>query len=355
MKKTIKSFIYSILALTLFAGCKAPVFYEIMRDVAPESATVNGVIRSITRYGDNLYTYSSDGLISKSKDASQHGEWKSVKFDELGKKEFILKTAANKDYLYVLTVSYTEEPVAGLNIPNNFKLWAYKDNAWTEVSGASEEMKYDTEKKQTNFNLFCTNDETVTNRHAYLRIDDDVKELSGTSLGSTAATGKYNSAVWFGNIHFFESAASVATTNAVYWGKGSELWYATYTDLSDKKKALNAGTNISCLAATNDALLIGRADYSSSMYTKGGIAKTSLDSAGKPGDKLIDFTTNAPSQLASSYQIYTLLCVDSTIPETQASIYASMGFKGSGSSTSVSYDNIGLWSYYPTRGNWNRE
>ncbi|MCQ2590651.1 MAG: hypothetical protein MJ179_09535, partial [Treponema sp.] len=76
---------------------------------------------------------------------------------------------------------------------------------------------------------------------------------------------------------------------------------------------------------------------------------------GVPAEVMGNFTTNATSQLASSYQIYTLLCANPEEDETDASIYATIGFKGSGSSTSVSYNNIGLWSYYKTRGNWNRE
>ena len=157
---------------------------------------------------------------------------------------------------------------------------------------------------------------------------------------------------------FFESTASVKNGEYIYWGEGSKLYYSNDTSNpkaeENKKLALDAGTDISCLAVTSDSILIGRGDFSNSLISKGGIAKTSLTN-GVPGNSLESFSTNATSQLASVYQIYTLLVADPTKTELNASIYASMGFKGSGSSTSVSYDNIGLWSYYKSRGNWNRE
>ena len=85
-------------------------------------------------------------------------------------------------------------------------------------------------------------------------------------------------------------------------------------------------------------------------------AKTSLTN-GVPGKSLIDFTTNADIQLSSSYLILTLLNTDPSKSELKSTLYASLGFAGSGSSTTaaVNYNNIGLWAYYPSRGNWNCE
>ena len=239
----------------------------------------------------------------------------------------------------------------GLNLPDPATLWCYNNGKWDEVKNTPK-------LNPGNFNIFCTNDVDINNRSAYLRIGDKVYELSGKDFPtSEKTTGNFNSAV-SGDI-FFESTASVKNGNYIYWGEGSKLYYSNDTSnpKAEGKKtlALDAGTDISCLAVTSDSILIGRGDFSNSLISKGGIAKTSLDSDGKPGNSLESFSTNATSQLASVYQIYTLLVANPEQTELEASIYASMGFKGSGSSTSVSYDNIGLWSYYPARGNWNRE
>lgn len=357
MKKILKTLALSLLFIPFIAGCKAPVFYEIMRDVAPEEATVNGVITSITRYKsdtEKLVTFSSDGLIWKDANGTAHGQWSCFpNSNQLSGK--IIKTAADESNLYVVTITFHEDVEKGLNLPDPATLWCYNDGTWGKVENTPELLP-------GNFNIFCTNDVDINNRSAYLRIGDKVYELNGKTFNETTPTeGNYNSVVSGGNSSaiFFESTASVKNENYIYWGEGSKLYYSddTSNPKAEEKKtlALDAGTDISCLAVTSDSILIGRGDFSNSLISKGGIAKTSLDSDGKPGNSLESFSTNATSQLASVYQIYTLLVANPDQPELNASIYASMGFKGSGSSTSVSYDNIGLWSYYPARGNWNRE
>lgn len=357
MKKIIKTLALTLLFITLAAGCKAPVFYEIMRDVAPEEATVNGVITSVTRYKsdtEKLVTFSSDGLIWKDKDGTAHGQWSCFPdSNQLSGK--IIKTAADSSNLYVVTITFHEDVEKGLNLPDPATLWCYNDGTWGKVENTPELLP-------GNFNIFCTNDVENNNRSAYLRIGDKVYKLNGTNFPASEKTiGNYNSVVSGGNSSdiFFESTASVKNEKYIYWGEGSKLYYSENTSNptaeENKKLALDAGTDISCLAVTSNSILIGRGDFSNSLISKGGIAKTSLDSDGKPGNSLESFSTNATSQLASVYQIYTLLVADPDQTELEASIYASMGFKGSGSSTSVSYDNIGLWSYYPARGNWNRE
>lgn len=356
MKKILKTLALSLLFIPFIAGCKAPVFYEIMRDVAPEEATVNGVITSITRYKsdtEKLVTFSSDGLIWKDANGTAHGQWSCFpNSNQLSGK--IIKTAADSSNLYVVTITFHEDVENGLNLPDAATLWCY-DGSWDKVSTP--------ELLPGNFNIFCTNDVDNDNRSAYLRIDNKVYKLNGKDFPETenvTTTGNYNSVVSGGNSSdiFFESTASVKNGNYIYWGEGSKLYYSNDTSnpKAEGKKtlALDAGTDISCLAVTSDSILIGRGDFSNSLISKGGIAKTSLTN-GVPGNSLESFSTNATSQLASVYQIYTLLVANPDQPELNASIYASMGFKGSGSSTSVSYDNIGLWSYYPARGNWNRE
>ena len=356
MKKILKTLALSLLFIPFIAGCKAPVFYEIMRDVAPEEATVNGVITSITRYEsdteEKLVTFSSDGLIWKDADGTAHGQWSCFPdSNQLSGK--IIKTAADKSNLYVVTITFHEDVEKGLNLPDAATLWCYNNGKWYEVKTPK--------LNPGNFNIFCTNDVENSKRSAYLRIGDKVYELSGKTFPtSEPETGNYNSVVSGGNSSdiFFESTASVKNGNYIYWGEGSKLYYSNDTSnpKAEGKKtlALDAGTDISCLAVTSDSILIGRGDFSNSLISKGGIAKTSLK-GGVPGNSLESFSTNATSQLASVYQIYTLLVANPEQTELNASIYASMGFKGSGSSTSVSYDNIGLWSYYPARGNWNRE
>ena len=50
--------------LMIFSSCFDPIFYEVRRDVAPESATVSGNIGQITRFtmnGEEYLFLSADG------------------------------------------------------------------------------------------------------------------------------------------------------------------------------------------------------------------------------------------------------------------------------------------------------
>ncbi|MCQ2590563.1 MAG: hypothetical protein MJ179_09090, partial [Treponema sp.] len=164
MKKIIKGILLSLSLVILAAGCKGPVFYEIMRDVAPEDATVSGFINSITRWKvdgvdgevEKLVTYNSSGIITKDSPGEKHGEWQPLAFDEKGANSFIIKTAADSLYLYAVTVSYVEDIENGVNTPNEFILWCNDGSSWKKVDAATKKLLYT--KGKTDFNIFCTND-----------------------------------------------------------------------------------------------------------------------------------------------------------------------------------------------------
>ena len=83
----------------------------------------------------------------------------------------------------------------------------------------------------------------------------------------------------------------------------------------------------------------------------GGIGRMLLKN-GVP-TQLASFETNAAFQITSSYKVVSLLNATPDLPELGSNLYASINF----ASASNSFDNIGLWSYYPERGlsGWNRE
>lgn len=390
MKKILSLAGLSILLLSIFTGCKEPVFYNIMNDVPPEQATVSGNINSIVRYtsgtDEYLVTNDSKGLIYKKTSDDGHGKWnvyqnlpfELVKYDYFGSGwvgEKIIKVVADSSNIYLVTVSFVNDNDVGTNAPYKFNIWARNatltetSGSWTKVANTDDKLSFYKDKDgiyHTVFNVFCTNDLSKSNRKAYFRSGEENKvfELNGSSFTTKSvtpvdSTGLIDSAVYFnGTYRFFNSIASVSTSKAMYWSEGSVLrWSKNGT--TKEETVCDANTEISCLAATNDSILIGRGNFSSSSsYSSGGITKTSLDpDDGTPGTSLTEFSTNATSQLSSAYLIHTVLCADPSKNELDASLYASISFKGSGASTSVSYENIGLWSYYPypIRGNWNRE
>ena len=207
---------------------------------------------------------------------------------------------------------------------------------------------------------------------------------------STASPANIDSVAYLGDtLYFFDSIA--VTTNEHYETKDNNgtveveyinpsiLYFArsenkskdseedyhpstkelAYLYLKDGKPALgetttSCGEIISSLAVTKDSILIGRGDYSVATSNAGGIVKAKLNN-GIPATELSSFDTNASIQLSYSYQILTLLVVDPEKTEEENTIYSSITFKGTGSSAGTSFDNIGLWAYYPSRGNWNCE
>ena len=159
------------------------------------------------------------------------------------------------------------------------------------------------------------------------------------------------SAVYAGGVYFFNSCSATNETSVpathVYWASGSTLKHVSAgTSSSSGASAVSCSTNITSIAATSDAIILG---------TKGrGLEKTT-NTSGVPGSSLTGFSTNADSALGSPYIIPALLCVDSAASETGATLYASADFRRKSSTSGGNYKDIGLWSYYPSRGNWNRE
>lgn len=407
-----KILLYVAILTLLFTSCFQPAFYNISKEVPPEEATILGIINSIVRYkvGDTEYLVLSanEGLRYKKADDGPHN-WKvynslpfslhSFDFDSSSHTgESIIKILADSDTLYIVSTTYKTDDDLTKSIPDVVSVYAKQilpgekdgiwssDGDWKQIISGLEYFTftiYD-DYVYSNFNTFCTNSVQNENRKAFIRSGSttnyninnrNVKyyELSNTGIADITdsisafetndKSKNINSAVILGGqTLFFNSIASTTnetlTTDAeyAYFGNGLEL---KYTNGTETQVAISdCETPISCLAACSNVLLIGRGDYSDTIvYTTGGITQTSLKN-GVPGTKLQSSAIgNAETQLSSSYLILTLLNVDPSKTELESTLYASLGFSGSGSSTtaSVNYNRIGLWSYYPSRGNWNCE
>lgn len=401
MKKRI--FFTAVLSATIFfAGCYNEVFYDIMQDVAPEDATVSGNISAITRYTvsetEYLVVNADSGLRYKKALDSGHGNWKTLDgdklpfdfhsydyFDAKHNGEQLIKILANETTLYLVTVSYENDDSEGISAPTVVKLYgaeisdwdAVEKASWTEIIGEAESSEYfkfaksDTYYYTTLFGIFQTNAPKKAHRRAYIRVGNSnatYYELSGTASpketpvktqdgGSTA-----NSAVWFGgDVLFFNATAS--TTNETDNKDATHFYYASGKTVYHSKEAgaveketVDADAAVSALMTCADALIIGRGDFSTSSSTtsSGGLKKTSLDKDGVPGTSLEDFKTNAKTKF-NSYHIISLLNATPDKTEAESDMYTSITFRGTGSTSGGSAKNIGLWSYYPDRGNWNRE
>ena len=383
--------------LMIFSSCFDPIFYEVRRDVAPESATVSGNIGQITRFtmnGDEYLFLSADGgLRYKKADNETHGSWatmsvpfslSSFDFDNTGfNGKQLIGVFANSDTLYLVAAPYKTTGSEGTTNPTTLDIWASQKpdvlSSWVHLN--AEECSpylYNSTKEvyYSDFAFFQTNAPQKEHRHAYICTKDATSgsyiyfKLVGTKDPSENPVtiskvedgnidSRVYSAAWFNDEVKYFNSKTVTTdetknseANYIFYADGYTLKYKTKDNYSsDWEKSCTAGTVISALAVTNDSILIGMGDLTSTTSDAGGITRVLRDSEGKPLDTTSDFTTNADFQITSIYKVLTLLNATPDKTEEESALYASITF----SSYSGLHDNIGLWSYYPARGNWNRE
>ena len=371
MKRTFPILIiFSALVCTVFfTGCQDVIFAKIMGEVALEDATISGRINSIVRYkmSGTEYVFIQNGRVyCKPASSQSHGDW-IEKSDGLPKLEYsyydkkfngiyIYRLAATENTLYALGASVREND-DGENTTGSRYLYYLNGSTWIrcdgEVTGTSGTTT-----------IFCTNTIDATKRTAYIRMNGTVSELknnpsstafiqglAASALGDAPGASTVSAAYTASGVYFFNSCSATNETSSpathVYWASDSTLKYAPAgTPASSGTSAVNCSANITSIAATSDAILLG---------TNGrGLQKTT-NASGVPGSSLAGFSTNADSALDAPYIIPALLCIDSAAPETGAKLYASADFKRKSSSSGGNYKDVGLWSYYPSRGNWNRE
>ena len=401
-----------------FTSCGyEPVFYGIMHDVLPEAATVTGNINAIARctVGSDEYLFVSNGgsLLYKSIDANQHGAWtnsgialpfaphhynyNATAYEGEGHQgQQILYVLSDKDFIYLLTANYTQDDEYGVGVPDTVFLWACAlsdvltgdSSKWKTITTNKSdtltlETTTDTSTTQfvMDFYLFSSNAPQQNHRKAYLAIRKsgsvDYYELNGTTAPTAPITiddskkkmigsGEIHSSFFLGNDAepYFSNSYVVATNEkagtspanaTVAVLASSDVLYKLTDASADPESFISIGSPVASLAFTNDSLLVGKGSYTSSYTSNGGISRILLNSSGVPQSSTAAFTNNAPYQFTSSYILMTLLCADPSQDEAQASIYATITYRGSSGSTSATFNDIGLWSYYPARGNWNRE
>ena len=403
-------FFSTILSSLILTSCFNPVYYEIRKDVKPEEGTISGNISQITRTTvdtkEFLVLYANEGIRYKQKDLSEHGAWKifdnppcakSVVFDKINQKyvgEQVVSIFSDKDTLFAITAKYKYNTELGTTNVDYMKVYGTQlhldetdssghtwstNNEWTLIIDDTEKKIFpfagadsSSDYQSSEFAIFQTNSPIPEHRKVFIRSgksNPTYYELSGIQQPVTTnviITGKEsniaNSAVYFnGEVLFFESLAS--TTNETYDSEATRFYFGNDNKLYANKQAnskevsefCDAENTISSLATCADSILIGRGKFGNDSSTYGGIAKTSLDVNGTPGNQLISFDTNASFQLSTAYLIN---CIINTSPEkneTASSFYSSVSIKGTATSTGASFRNLGLWSYYPSRGNWNRE
>ena len=374
-KKTSCAFILA-LSVFLFASCKDVVFDSIRKEVKLEDGNISGDIRAIVRFKDCFYI-ANGGIYYKSQESNFYGAWApSASPIPTGQTAQVIKLAADSKYLYALVGNTAENQKEGENVGVSRSVYYSEDGSeWHVIESLGTKGSIPYASKQIVYTyIFCTNTIDPANRKAYFVLNDrqigktnkayelngpNVKELelapvkpdkspNAGTMPFSAPTLYSQSCVWFeGEVHFFHSTA--CTTNETttkpatmyYYGLGSTLYW-------DGEKKSETGMvckqGFKALACTADFLIAG---------TTAGIKHYVLG-ANVPGAEA-PFSTNAGSTLGSAYIINSVLVTNPELNEMQTPIYASIVYTGNGSSNSAQFDHVGLWAFYPSRGNWNRE
>lgn len=162
----------------------------------------------------------------------------------------------------------------------------------------------------------------------------------------------------YSNIKAYIAGYSYAEVTTVTDENGTEVKSTSYKSIG-KPSSLNwiyenTDSSICSLGVTKSSLLIGTGTYRSS---GDGIFHLSLDANGAPTSSASNntFLTNAADVMCEPYIVRSLLVVDPDKKEEEGIIYSSMDYIYTESTAGTTIENRGLWSYYPTTLEWNRE
>lgn len=376
--KILFSALLAVTAASIFSACDGVVFHDIRKEVKLDKAKISGDIHNIIRFKYNgvEQVFASNGSIfyrSVNADSKAGPVTINTKIDWsdafVSPDDHVFSLAADTNYLYATTIEIVKDD-DGYNVPKSRSLWCFDPDskAWKIIYASNY-------SSVTTFILFCTNTPKPENRKAYFRYGTSVWELngpvalttdnkmdakeklaSGETLASfdntTTPTYATKSCAFFKDAVYFSSSDAMTTNETsnkdatyIYRSLADNIIYSTDAT-SWTMVNLNHKTILS-IALTADYLLAG---------TTGGIIHTSLKADSNsikaiPNAGHVDFTTNADSALSSYYDVQALLVVDPSKTEIAATIFAT----AESSSTSASLNNVGLWSYFSSRNEWNRE
>ena len=351
MKKIISITVLSIAALFLTVSCHDPIFYMISQEVVQEEG-LQGDINSMVKFKDgNLYV--ANGKIYKktatpsSSTGQYNGQWSESSTS--GINGFVFFLAADNSNLYALAYQFTADNDKSLNRPSHIRLYASSNgSSWTQVNISTLTGLGDASDSygQGAARIF---DNKGTS--AYIRLYNGetpaVYKLNGTGV-PTSTSAPANS-LGAANTQFWTSPAICYANSKYYFAHNSKTLYYSSTGTSDTSHSveLDCG-DIQSIAATSDYLILG---------TNKGIARVKLNSSGEPESHITNFPNNAESLVTGIVPMVFVL--DPTQPEGHTDEYASMTVGGSLSSSPDTFDETGLYAFYPSRGGgvgvWNRD
>lgn len=364
MKKIISITAISLAALFLTVSCHDPIFYMISQEVVQEEG-LQGDINSMVEFDNHLYV--ANGKIYKktarpSRDTGrENGQWSESSTSGIGSHEFVFFLAKDSTRIYAQTYQFASDNEKSLNLPAAIRFYYSTDGStWNKINvfsitgqgsstgdswGIGRARIFDNKAGSAYVNLW-NKDETYkvyslngASISLYDSAPDDSLGAAGTQFWKSPAICKKGSTYYFSfnsdKLYYYSGSASIST-----------LTLPTDPDNNTTELGIIPldCDDIQSIAATNDYLLLG---------TRKGIARVKLNASGEPESHTTNFSNNAQSLVTGIVPMVFVL--EPTENEGQTDEYASMTVGGVLSSSPDTFDETGLYAYYPSRGVWNRD
>lgn len=396
MKKLIINSIFlsaAFACLVGFSSCHDDIYGAINNEIKLNSSGLQGDMHSIVHYKNYILTCNGDIFYKTNEPSTTKGEyngqWEKTTSptSEKGDNGIPATTyflASDSKYLYALTYIWVEND-DGENEPKTATIYATNSDpasglAWTKVENISggnysfENAKVIFDNKY--FSVVDDNSVSIANREAYARIRatsaDSYKlyKLNGSNapeeVSNPTFVGEYDStnaisACYFnGSTYFSKYYGMTSNANCLYYTKtytrsnnvstNSSLYYITASDSTEKSVDLDAGGLLS-IAAAKDYILLG---------TSSGLARVKIDeTTGIPNGDTSSMQSNGNSVI--SEYVFMVFVLNPNKKEGSYSTeegtdeYAASTIYGSIRSSSDSWDDTGLYAWYPAKDNWNRD
>lgn len=330
--------LFGLITFLLSSCSPDPIFASIEKEIKLKDPSLRGSITSLVIVGSDLYA--SNGYLYKRSNGV--GNWNSVSNNISGRCANLATDGSN---LYALYTSTDHE---------NGKVYQVNNNNWHEVSGLN------------NVTYLSSGNGYV---FAFAGSDSSYTAYTITGAAATALSGTYSAPVGSSASHFATtsgvfnqdgSAVSGAPTSNIrgICSNGSNLYVATNENLyrynssvwTSVPHSVANPTSIAFLDAGNSkhfVLISGSLGYGEVTVGSDG----SLEAFQTPGTSdNSSIPQESSTQFSGSLKKWTVSRIfavskDQLSTQDPYVLYASVANTG--------YD--GLWSFYPSEGNWNRE
>lgn len=396
MKKSIINsiFLSAVFAcLVGFSSCHDDIYGAINNEIELNSSGLQGDMHSIVHYKNYILTCNGDIFYKTNEPSTTKGEyngqWEKTTSptSEKGDNGIPATTyflATDSKYLYALTYIWVEND-DGENEPKTATIYATNSDpasglAWTKVENISggnysfENAKVIFDNKY--FSVVDDNSVSIANREAYARIratsgnayklyklngSNAPEEVSNpTFIGESDATNAISACYFNGSTYFSKYYGMSSNANCLYYTKtytrsnnvstNSSLYYITASDATEQSVDLDAGGLLS-IAAAKDYILLG---------TSSGLARVKIDeTTGIPNGDTSSMQSNGNSVI--SEYVFMVFVLNPNKKEGSYSTeegtdeYAASTIYGSIRSSSDSWDDTGLYAWYPAKDQWNRD